>query len=59
MELMGFEPKCEERVDVQETPHGKSLSNSATISLVNMGASGPALRTGIPVIGSVTIRAFF
>ncbi len=53
-----FEPKREERIDVEQVSHGKSLSNSATWSLVRIGASGPALRTGMPVIGSETTRAF-
>ncbi len=58
MKLVRLNSKREERIDVEQIPHGKSLSSSATISLVKMGALAPALRTGIPVIGSVTIRAF-
>jgi len=49
----------DERVHVEQVSHGKSTSISATGSLVNFGACGPAVKAGKPVIGSVTIRTSY
>ena len=58
MEFMLQESKCNKSVDVEQVLHGNSARISRTCLLVNCGASGPALRTGSPVTGSVTIFAF-
>src|SRR5690242_21479508 len=42
-------------IDVEQIDHGKVLKISSTSLLLNTGASTPALRTGSPVRGSVTI----
>src|ERR1700691_2458671 len=55
MELVTVESKCHQRVHIKQVNHGKLLRISSTSLLVRVGAFAPALRTGNPVIGSLTI----
>jgi len=55
VEFMLEEAECDERVYVQQVSHGNSERISRTCRLVKSGASGPALRTGRPVIRSTRI----
>src|ERR1700722_5960767 len=55
MEFVMAESKCNKSIHVQQIFHGKFARISATSLLRNTGASVPALRTGSPVMGSVTI----
>jgi hypothetical protein len=52
------ETQCNQRIYVQEILHGKFDRISSTSLLVKMGASGPAVRTGSPVIESTMILGF-
>lgn len=56
MKLMFGMTESDDRINIKKILHGKSTSISATISLVNIGALGPEVSTGSPVIGSVIIR---
>lgn len=57
MEEMIFKAQGDQRIHIEKEDHGKSASISATCSLVNGGAPGPALSTGQPVSGSSMIPA--
>src|SRR5215472_13606579 len=54
MEFVINEPESDQGVHVEQIDHGKFARISSTSLLLNVGALGPALRTGSPVTGSVT-----
>jgi len=56
VKLMVVMPERDQRIYVKQIFHGKNCRSSATCLLVRTGAFLPALNTGSPVIGSVTIR---
>jgi hypothetical protein len=56
VEFVVVEPKCDERINVEQIRHGKLVRISLTSLPRNTGASAPALRTGSLVTVSVIIR---
>lgn len=58
VEFVLEETQCDESVHVEEMLHGKSDRISWTCLLLKTGASGPALRTGSPVMGSIKMLTF-
>ena len=54
MEFVIHEPEGDQSIHVEQVDHGKFAKISSTSLLLNVGAFGPALRAGSPVIGSVT-----
>ncbi|MFI5105864.1 MAG: hypothetical protein ACHP79_13150, partial [Terriglobales bacterium] len=50
-----LEAQRDKSVHIEQINHGKSASISRTSLLLNTGARAPALKTGRPVMGSVTI----
>src|SRR5450631_2898788 len=57
MEFVVHDSKSHKSIHVEEIGHGKFDRISSTSLLVNVGASGPALKAGRPETGSITIRA--
>src|SRR5579863_3818452 len=57
VKLMLQNDERKETIHIQQVDHGKSASISRTAALVNLGALGPAVKTGNPVTGSRMIRA--
>lgn len=55
MKFVTQKTKRNQGIHIQQIPHGKLARISSTSLLVKVGAFGPALKTGRPVIGSVTI----
>lgn len=55
MKLMLNDAQRNQSIYIEQISHGKSVRISATSLLVKMGASGPALSAGNPVMGSITI----
>src|SRR5579863_73303 len=55
VKLVIDESERNQRVHIEQINHGKFAKTSSTSLLVNVGASGPALKAGSPVAASVTI----
>src|SRR5271169_483835 len=55
VELVIDESERNQGVHIEQINHGKFAKISSTSLLVKVGASGPALKAGSPVAGSVTI----
>jgi len=55
VKLVIDESERNQRVHIEQINHGKFAKISSTSLLVNVGASGPALKAGSPVAASVTI----
>lgn len=55
MEFVIHESKRHQSVYIEQISHGTFVNISSTSLLLNAGAPEPAVRTGSPVAGSVTI----
>src|ERR1700676_5644383 len=55
VEFVVEETEGDQSIHIEQVDHGMFAKISSTSLLLIMGASGPALRAGSPVTGSVTI----
>src|SRR5512146_1001891 len=59
MKLVLLKTQSYKSIYIEQVDHGKSARISRTSLLLNTGASGPAVKTGRPVMRSLTIFALF
>jgi len=58
MEFVMNESQSDQCIHIEQIDHGKFARISSTSLLLKTGTSPPALKTGSPVTGSVTILIF-
>jgi len=58
MKHVSLKSQTDQQVYIEQIFHGKSASISSTCSLVSSGRPALASRTGRPLTGSITMRAF-